>query len=301
MYQPAALKKGDKIGIVAPAGCISASRVNSSVKILEEWGFEIVFGQHLFSRYNQFAGTDKQRSHDLQQMIDDPQIKAVICARGGYGSIRTLQYLNFDSFMKNPKWIVGYSDITVFHSYLNKVLGVESLHAIMPVNFPQEGAPTKALLSLKDSLMGSMTNYEWASHPSNRQGSSSGMLIGGNLSIIYSLRGTSLDINTEGNILFIEDVGEELYHLDRMMINMKMGGKLKNLKGLIVGGMTQMSVGEPHFGSKACDIIMDAVGEYDYPVAFDFPGGHMPDNRALHMGHTLLLEVGDKGVRLLWS
>lgn len=301
MYQPAALKRGDKIGICAPAGCIAAEKVYSAVKTLEEWGFEIVLGDNVFSQSNQFAGSDQQRSRDFQLMLDNPQIKAVVFARGGYGSIRTLQNLNFKSFKKNPKWIVGYSDITVFHSYLNNILGVESLHAIMPVNFPSTDVLSQALISLKDSLMGSVPNYRIDSHRCNRHGSCKGALVGGNLSIIYSLRGTPLDLNTNGKILFIEDVGEELYHLDRMMMNLKTGGKLDLLNGLIVGGMTQMKGGEPHFGSEACEIISDAVQEYDYPVVFDFPAGHMPDNRALALGRNLGLTVGANMVELVWE
>lgn len=298
MYQPSALKKGDRIGIVAPAGFIAEEKIKYAVEIIEGWGFPVVPGDNVFARYNQFAGDDERRGQDLQIMLDDPDVKAVICARGGYGSIRTLKYLDFNKFLKNPKWIVGYSDITVFHSYLNHVLGVESLHAAMPVNFSD--AREAALDSLHESLTGNFPSYKLSPNLLNREGDSRGVLVGGNLSILYSLRGTYLDIDTKDKILFIEDIGEELYHLDRIMMNMKVGGVLENLKGLIVGGFTNMKAGDPCFGQTANEIIRSFVDDYDYPVVFDFPAGHISDNRALLMGHPLSLNVCQDHTHVGW-
>ncbi|MFA8435942.1 MAG: LD-carboxypeptidase [Marinifilaceae bacterium] len=300
MYQPPALRKGDRIGIVAPAGRIAKEKVIPAVKRFEDWGLKVVMGNHVFSDYNQFAGKDKDRLQDLQDMLDDSNIRAIVCARGGYGCIRILEHLDFDLFMRNPKWIVGYSDITVFHSYLNHILGVESLHSTMPVNFPGDGKETPALNSLQSSLFGQVPSYHIQPHPLNRKGVAETELVGGNLSILYSLRGTAMDVETHGKILFIEDLGEELYHLDRMLMNLKIAGKLAELSGLIVGGMTDMKEGDPSFGKSAYEIIREAVEGYSYPVVFNFPAGHIPDNRTLPMGRFLRLEVEEEGVRLKW-
>ncbi len=301
MYQPAALLKGDKIGIISPAGKIDPEKVGIAVSKIEGAGYKVVLGNHVFDEKNQFAGSDIDRLCDFQLMLDDPEIKAIICARGGYGSVRILEHLDFDLFIRNPKWIIGYSDITVFHSYLNHILGVESLHATMPINFPELNVENKSILTLFESLKGKFEDYEIASHLLNRNGITEGELIGGNLSILYSLRGTEMDFETHGKILFIEDVGEELYHLDRMMQNLKMGGKLSELQGLIVGGMSDMKVGAPEFGKTAYEIILESVENYTYPVVFDFPAGHIKENWTLPFGRFLKLDVSDKGVKFVWD
>jgi muramoyltetrapeptide carboxypeptidase len=301
MYQPAALLIGDKIGIVSPAGKIDPEKVGIAVGKIEDAGYKVVLGNHVFDEENQFAGSDMNRLCDLQLMLDDPEIKAIICARGGYGSVRILEHLDFDLFIRKPKWLVGYSDITVFHSYLNNILGVESLHATMPINFPTDNFDDKSTVTLFQSLTGDFENYEISSHQLNRNGITEGELTGGNLSILYSLRGTPLDFETEGKILFIEDVGEELYHLDRMMLNLKMGGKLSELQGLIVGGMSDMKTGNPDFGKTAYEIILESIDNYSYPVVFDFPAGHIKENWALPFGRFLKLDVSEKRVKLIWD
>jgi muramoyltetrapeptide carboxypeptidase len=301
MYQPAALQKGDKIGIISPAGKMNPQKVENAVRRIEKEGYKVVLGNHVFDVKNQFAGTDLDRLHDFQCMIDDPEIKAIICARGGYGSVRIVEHLDFDLFIRNPKWLVGYSDITIFHSYFNTILGVESLHATMPVNFPDDSMDNQSVITLFNSLLGDFEDYKIPSHKLNRNGITEGELTGGNLSIIYSLRGTAMDFETHGKILFIEDVGEELYHLDRMMQNLKLGGKLAELQGLIVGGMSDMKGGNPDFGQTAYEIIFECIKNYSYPVVFDFPAGHIPENWALPLGKSLQLEVSDVAVNLSWE
>lgn len=301
MYQPATLLKGDKIGIISPAGKINPEKVGVAVSKFEDAGYKVVLGNHVFDEENQFAGSDTNRLCDFQLMLDDPEIKAILCARGGYGSIRILEYLDFDLFLRNPKWIVGYSDITVFHCYLNNLLGVESLHASMPINFPSEKDENYSISTLFQSLTGNSENYKILSHKLNRIGLTEGEIIGGNLSILYSLRGTAMDFETHGKILFIEDVGEELYHLDRMMQNLKMGGKLSELQGLVVGGMSNMKVGDPDFGKTAYEIILESIENYSYPVVFDFPAGHIKENWALPFGRFLRLDVSEKSVEFIWD
>jgi muramoyltetrapeptide carboxypeptidase len=300
MYQPAALKTGDKIGIVAPAGKINPDKVGIAVTKLENMGFKIVLGKHVFDEHHQFAGKDLDRLYDLQAMLNDPDIKAILCARGGYGSVRILEHVDFDLFIRNPKWIVGYSDITIFHTYINNILDVESLHATMPINFPDNGE-NKAITSMVNCLRGNIENYEIPSNEMNRLGMCEGEIIGGNLSILYSLRGTIMDFETHGKILFIEDVGEEIYHLDRMMQNLKIGGKLSEIQALIVGGMSDMKGGDPDFGKTAYEVIMETVDKYNYPVVFDFPAGHIEENWALPLGRYLDLSVEEKTVKFKWD
>lgn len=301
MYQPAALNKGDKIGIVSPAGKMEAEKLGIAIRKLEDSGFKIVLGKHVFDVENQFAGSDINRLSDFQSMLDNPEIKAILCSRGGYGCVRILEHLNFDLFLRNPKWIVGYSDVTVFHTYLNNILGVESLHATMPINFPDESVFNESVFTLTEALSGRIENYQIPSHELNRMGQSEGELLGGNLSILYSLRGTTIDFDAHAKILFIEDIGEELYHLDRMMRNFKMGGKLSELSALIVGGMSDMKVGNTDFGKTAYEIINEAVQDYQFPVVYNFPAGHIKENWALPMGRFLKLKVGEQFVKFSWE
>lgn len=301
MYQPATLLKGDKIGIISPAGKIDPEKVGVAVSKFEDSGYKVVLGNHVFDEENQFAGSDINRLCDFQLMLDDPEIKAILCARGGYGSIRILEHLDFDLFLRNPKWIIGYSDITVFHSYLNNLLGVESLHATMPINFPSDKDENYSISTLFQSLTGNLENYKIPSHKLNRIGITEGEIIGGNLSILYSLRGTAMDFETHGKILFIEDIGEELYHLDRMMQNLKMGGKLSELQGVVVGGMSDMKAGDPDFGKTAYEIILESIENYSYPVVFDFPAGHIKENWALPFGKFLRLDVSEKSAEFIWD
>ena len=287
MTTPSYLKKGDKIGIVACARKISKEELQPAIDILKGWGLEVALSKNLFNSYHQFSGTDEQRTEDLQAMLDDASVMAVISARGGYGTVRIIDKLDFTTFKKNPKWIVGYSDITVLHSHINN-LGIETLHATMPVNFEKN---EEAAETLRKSLFGETINYEFQSHPLNRKGIAEGELIGGNLSLLYALSGSVSDINTKGKILFIEDLDEYLYHIDRMMMNLKRSGKLNELAGLIVGGMTDMKDNAVPYGKSAEEIILDAVKEKNYPVCFNFSAGHIERNLAMHFGRKVKLNV----------
>ncbi|MDA3952780.1 MAG: LD-carboxypeptidase [Bacteroidales bacterium] len=291
MITPSKLKKGNKIGIIAPARKIQMTEIEAAIKVFEQWGLEVVLGKNVFAQHRQFAGTVEQRSEDLQYMLDDTDIKAIVCARGGYGTVKILKYLDFSKFLLNPKWLVGYSDITALHAHLNQNLGVKSIHGVMPFNFPKDATENEAIKTLKNSLFGEQNIYKVVSHDFNRQGKVSGELIGGNLSVLFSVSGTKYDIETSGKILVLEDLEEYLYHIDRMMMNMKHGGKLENLKGLIVGGMTDMNDNQIPFGKSAYEIICEAVEEYDFPVCYNFPVGHIEKNYALILGAHIELEV----------
>ena len=290
MTIPSYLKKGDKIGIVACARKISKEELQPAIDILKGWGLEVVLSKNLFNSYHQFSGTDEQRTEDLQTMLDDTSVKAVISARGGYGTVRIIDNLDFTTFKKNSKWIVGYSDITVLHSHIHN-FGIETIHAPMPVNFEKN---EEAAETLRKTLFGETINYEFQSHSLNRKGIAEGLLVGGNLSLLYALTGSVSDINTKGKILFIEDLDEYLYHVDRMMMNLKRSGKLNELGGLIVGGMTDMKDNAVPYGKSAEEIILDAVKEYNYPVCFNFPAGHIERNLALYFGRNCALNVGEK-------
>jgi len=292
MKQPPLLKKGDRIGLAAPARKISRKELESSVEVIEGKGYKVFFDDSLFASENQFAGSDQQRTDYLQSLLDDESIKAIFFARGGYGSVRIIDRLDFKKFKKNPKWIVGYSDATVFHSHINRNFGIQTLHASMPINFP--GNTAKAISSLFDTLSGETLKYVQPQHVLNKMGNAKGTLTGGNLSVLYSLLGSNSFPITAEKILFLEDLDEYLYHIDRMMQALKRAGKLDNLAGIIVGGMTEMNDNTIPFGKTAEEIIRETVEEYNYPVFFGFPAGHMADNRALIMGGDLSIESGEK-------
>ncbi len=281
MIIPTYLKKGDKIGIIATARKISEAELAPALKIIEEKGLIPMLGKNLLRGYHQFSGTDAERCEDLQNMLDDDSIKAIIVARGGYGTVRIIDSIDFTKFKQHPKWLVGYSDITVLHSHIHNTLGVATLHATMPINFLQDAYATETLFK---ALFGEKLFYEFEAHPLNRKGSIEGQVVGGNLSLLYALCGSVSDISTNGKILFIEDLDEYLYHIDRMMINLKRSGKLSNLKALIVGGMSDMKDNTVPFGKTAEEIIAEHVAEYNYPVCFGFPAGHIKNNYALKLG-----------------
>ena len=293
MKTPCYIKRGDKIGIVSTALRISKEEIYPAVKIFKEWGLEVVLGKHLFEEYNQFAGTDEQRTTDLQQMLDENSVKAIICARGGYGTVRIIDKLIFSNFIKKPKWIAGYSDVTVLHSHIHSNFGIETLHSTMPLNISENKFTEESLESFRKALFGEKINYSLKTSSLSRKGKAEGILVGGNLSILYSLIRTKSDINTNGKILFIEDLDEYLYHIDRMMMNFKRAGKLKNLAGLIVGGMSEMNDNKIPFGKTANKIIAETVAEYNYPVCFDFPAGHKNDNRVLILGREIKFNVDE--------
>ena len=289
MRSPEYLQTADKIGIVACARKISLEEIQPAIDILKDWGLDVVLGKNLFNVDNQYSGTDKERAEDLQTMLDDPSIKAIISARGGYGTMRIIDKIDFKQFKKQPKWIVGYSDITVLHSHIHN-FKIETLQATMPVNFTKNKEATE---SLRRGLFGEESIYSMEANPLNKKGKAKGIVVGGNLSLLYALTGSPSDIDTNGKILFIEDLDEYLYHIDRMMINLKRAGKLKHLAGLVVGGMTDMKDNATPFGKTAEEIIIDAVKEYNYPVCFNFPAGHIDRNLAIRFGREAQLKVAD--------
>ena len=290
LIQPPVLKKGDKIAIVASARKISMQELQPAIAIFKSWGLEVVLSKNLFGSDNQFSGTDEERAADLQTALDDDSVKAIISARGGYGTIRIIDKLDFTKFKQHPKWVIGYSDITVLHSHIHN-FGFETLHATMPINF---SVNADAVETMRKVLFGEKFNYEVQAHALNRNGSVEAEVVGGNLSLLYALTGSASSIHTKGKILFIEDLDEYLYHVDRMMVSLKRYGKLSDLAGLIVGGMTDMKDNQIPFGKTAEEIVLDAVKEYNYPVCFNFSAGHLDKNLAIPLGRKMKLVVGDK-------
>ncbi len=295
MLTPASLKAGDKVAIVSTARKVDHADLRVAIKMLQDWGLIPVLGKSIDASQDQYAGSDDLRRHDLQTMLDDEAVRAIWCARGGYGTVRIIDGLDFSKFIKHPKWIVGYSDVTVLHARLHK-MGVETLHAPMAQGIVNVTAFAKA--GLEHSLFGKGIRYKIHGHSLNRNGTANGLVVGGNLSILYSLCGSPTALNTNGKILFIEDLDEYLYHIDRMMMNLKRNGMLRHLAALIVGGMTEMNDNSVPFGKNAEEIVLEAVREYDYPVCFDFPAGHIADNRALILGRKVELSVDKNGVKL---
>jgi muramoyltetrapeptide carboxypeptidase len=291
--QPPSLKKGDKIAITCPAKKLPAP-MDDAVKLLQSWGLEVVLGETVDASYHQFAGDDDLRARDLQRFIDDDSIKAIIAARGGYGTVRMIDKVDFSRFAQNPKWLVGFSDITVLHTHLYTNYGAQTIHGQMPVNIPDASA--RSLDTLRKALFGEELNYQIAPHALNRTGETSGVLVGGNLSLLIAVSSSVSDLDYTGKILFIEDVSEYLYAIDRMMRCLKRAGKLKNLAGLIVGAFTDAKDNDIPFGQTVTEIIMDVVKEYDYPVCFDFPAGHIPNNCSLVFGKPLHLSVNKQQV-----
>jgi len=291
MITPDLLRLTNKVGIISTARKISPKEVQPAIDKLQSWGLEPILGNHLFSEHHQFAGTAEERAADLQKMLDDPEIKAIFCARGGYGTVQIIDRVDFTGFKKNPKWVVGYSDITVLHSHIQRHCGVQSLHATMPINFPDTLRENSATESLYNALFYGDNEYRVKAHPLNRAGSAQGELVGGNLSILYSLLGSPSDVSTIGKILFIEDLDEYLYHIDRMMQNMKRNGKFDHIRALLVGGMSDMNDNTIPFGKTAEEIIMDVLGDTHFPIMFNVPAGHIEDNRALIIGGKTRIEV----------
>jgi len=292
MIIPPFLQPGDRIRIISPAGKTHKDKVLPGVELLQEEGYEVIIGRHVFDKHFQYSGTDQQRAADLQEAIHDKEAKAIICARGGYGTVRILEKVDFSPLLNDPKWLIGFSDVTVLHALLNS-LGIASIHGVMPGFFLENKKPTKSFLSLMELISSGKSQIKTDSHPLNRTGSCSGELVGGNLSLIYSLQGTPLQLQTEGKILFIEDLSEYLYHIDRMMNNLRLAGQLKGLSGLIVGGFTDLKDNDSPFGKTASEIILEAVHDYKFPVCFDFPVGHIPKNLALMSGGNYHLDVSD--------
>ena len=289
MIRPPFLKEGDSIGITCPARKISLGDIQKAIEILESWNLKVIVGDTIGKEDHQYGGSDTERQADFQRMLNHPNIKAIIAARGGYGSVRIMDNLDFRAFLDHPKWLIGYSDFTYFHTQLSCNIGVESLHATMPINFATN--TTDAISSLKNALFGKSLEYTFPAHPFNRNGSMQGEIVGGNLSILYSILGTKTILDTNKKILLLEDLDEYLYHIDRMMMALKRAGKLKNLAGLLVGGMTDMKDNAIPFGKTAEEIIQEHVAEYDFPVAYQFPSGHFEDNRAVFIGKNAQVNV----------
>lgn len=286
------LKLGSKVAIVAPARKVTPNQMEFAINWLEEKGFVPVVDDRLYSVDHIFAGSDDVRASILQEYLDDDNIDAIWFARAGYGCIRIIDKIDFTHFVKHPKWIVGFSDATVFHGKLSR-LGCQSIHASMP--FFLENKCTEALQSLYDALTGKELSYQIAWNPLNRVGEMEGQIVGGNLSVLYGMIGSNTFPETEGKILFIEDVDEYIYHIDRMMHALKRAGKLNNLKGLVVGGLTQIHDNADPFGKSVEEVIAEAVSEYNYPLCFDFPAGHYSDNRAIILGKEMTLQVTTSG------
>jgi len=277
------LKVGDTIAIVATARHVDQNIILPAVKIFESWGLKVVLSDSIYERKDALAGSDQIRSMAFQKLLDDESIKAIIGARGGYGTVRMIDLLDFSHFSKNPKWLCGFSDITVLHSHIQNNFAIQTLHSCMPVTM---GLDAKSDDSLKEALFGSFINYSFPIHTLNRNSDCEGTVIGGNLSVLCSILGSKSDMDWVNKILFIEDVGEYYYHIDRMMQALKRSGKLKNLKALLVGGLTKMNENDAPFAfNKTCEeIISDTLSEYSYPLFFNFPSGHQNENLTIKLG-----------------
>ena len=292
---PGYLKPGDRVAITCPAKKLPRN-IEDAVKLLESWGLNVILGETVHASWNQFAGNDELRTSDFQRFLDDPSVKAIFAARGGYGTIRIIDRLNFSGFKKHPKWIIGFSDITVLHSHIQSLYNTESIHGQMPLTI-REGSEI-SLETLRKALFNEEIKYNYTSLAKNRSGEAEGILIGGNLSLLVMMAGSVSEQDFSGKILFLEDVGEYLYSIDRMMWNLKRAGKLNNLKGLIIGGFTELKDNDIPFGQTAEQIIMEHVKEFDFPVCFNFPAGHIRDNRALIFGRMSILKVDGQQVHL---
>ncbi|CAN5121920.1 LD-carboxypeptidase [soil metagenome] len=297
MIIPPYLTPGDTIGILCPAGFMPYEKAEACIETLQQWGFMVKTGFTLGNQNHYFSGTDEERLIDLQQMLDDDSVKAILCARGGYGTGRIIDRINFKKFQKKPKWIIGFSDITVLHNHILSNYKIASLHAPMAAAF-NEGAENywdknEYVKSLRKALVGITAEYHCAAHPFNRNGKVTGRLIGGNLSLLAHLTGSKSDIKTKNKILFLEDVGEYIYNIDRMMYQLKRNGKLDKLSGLIVGGFTEIKDTSIPYGQTVEEVIRDVVKEYDYPVCFDFPVSHGKENYALKIGIKYNLQITD--------
>ncbi|MFW5656793.1 MAG: S66 peptidase family protein [Bacteroidota bacterium] len=294
---PAWLKKGDKVAFTAPAGRVEKGSIEEAAHLIESWGLVPLIGSTIGKSHFKFSSTDEARLQEIQGYLDDDTVRAIWCARGGYGTIRLLEKLNPAGIKKNPKWVIGLSDITHLHAWLNHTLNIASIHGFMPVAMGKKDIES-SVQSLRDLLFGRKKDYQQKTHARSIQGMAEGTLIGGNLSILYSMIGTPWDFNPEGKILFIEEVSEHHYHIDRMVHSLKYAGRFDALKGLIVGGFTDMEDSPDEFGMDVKSIILNAVATYDIPVWFDFPAGHAQPNLALPFGVNAKMEVGEKESRL---
>ena len=296
---PPYLKKGNTIGLTCPAGYMAKEKAQTCIDTLQQWGFEVMVGKTLGSDSSTyFSGTDEERLNEMQAMLDDTSIHAILCGRGGYGVSRIIDQLNFTRFKKNPKWIIGFSDITILHAHIYSNYKIASLHAPMAAAFNKGVADNEYIISLHKAMLGKMSKYKCPAHSFNKQGTASGELVGGNLSLLTHAIGTPSDIDTKNKLLFIEDIGEQIYSTDRMLHQLKRSGKLESLAGLIIGGFTDVKDTERPFGKSIEEVIHDLVRNYDYPICFNFPVSHERENYALKVGGTYELKIGTKTVQL---
>ncbi|WP_282069451.1 S66 peptidase family protein [Olleya namhaensis] len=293
LIQPPYLKAGDTVAIVAPSGVLKNrnDEVNRAKKLLESWNLHVVIGKNVFSQADHFAGTDQERCEDFQRALDDPKIKAIWSARGGYGTVRILDKLDYTQFLKQPKWVIGYSDITALHNQIHN-LGVQTLHAIMAVSLPSNLSDIEqSIATFKNTIFGQPLSYTLKGSTYNKTGEAKGPLVGGNLTILHTMLGSKESLDTSGKILFIEEIGEYKYHIDRMLQSLKRAGYFDNCKGVIVGDMSRMRKNTTLWGTSIEQLILDALSDYDFPIAFNMPAGHEKDNRALILGRDVSLKV----------
>jgi muramoyltetrapeptide carboxypeptidase len=295
---PPYLRPGDTIGITCPAGFVSHERIAYAVEVLQRWGFKVRIGKTVGTRETYLSGDDRERLTDLQSMLDSAEINAILAGRGGYGTSRIIDDIDWTAFQQAPKWICGFSDITVLHSHIHQQLGIATLHSPMCGAFKPETELSFYIGSLHRALTGESLHYEFPASPSNQLGSAEGILVGGNLALLAHLTGSSSQLDTSGKILVIEDIGEHLYNVDRMMLNLRRSGQLSGLKALLVGQFTEMEDTERPFGYTVEEIILDKVAEYGYPVAFRFPCGHDTENVTLCLGRAHRLDVTEGSSRL---
>jgi len=296
LIRPPYLKVGDTVAIVAPSGILKerSGEVDEAVTLLKSWGLNAVIGKHVFNQNNHFAGTDDERCEDFQKALDNPSVSAIWCARGGYGTVRILDKLNYTKFRQHPKWIIGYSDITALHNQLHNE-GFESIHAMMCVSLSEDGEngdKEKTIATFKDAIFGKPLSYTLEGSNYNRLGSVTAPLVGGNLTMLHTMLGSSTSIDTSGDILFIEEIGEYKYHIDRMLQSLKRAGYFDRCKGVIVGDMTKLRKNTTPWGTSIEQLILDALSNYDFPIAFNMHAGHEKDNRAMILGRTIKLDVG---------
>lgn len=293
LIQPPYLKAGDTVAIVAPSGILKHrnEEVERAKRLLKQWNLNVVVGKHVFNQANHFAGTDQERCEDFQNALDNPNIKAIWCARGGYGTVRILDKLDYTKFLEQPKWIIGYSDITALHNQIHN-LGVQSLHAMMCVSLPKdESEVEQTIATFKKAIFGETLSYTLEGSKYNQTGEVRAPIVGGNLTMLHTMLGSKTSVDTSGKILFIEEIGEYKYHIDRMLQSLKRAGYFDHCKGVIVGDMTKLRKNTTLWGTSIEQLILDALADYDFPIAFNMPAGHEEDNRALILGRNATLKV----------
>ncbi|WMI69212.1 LD-carboxypeptidase [Mangrovimonas sp. YM274] len=302
LIQPEYLKAGDTVAIVAPSGILKhrEDEVQDAIALLKSWGLHAKVGGHVFSQDNHFAGTDVQRAADFQKALDDPTISAIWCARGGYGSVRILDKLDYTQFKQHPKWLIGYSDITALHNQFHN-LGFESIHALMCVSLTKDVSEIQETVdTFKKALFGESLSYTLKGSSYNRTGKAVGPLVGGNLTLLHTMLGSETSIDTSGDILFIEEIGEYKYHIDRMLQSLKRAGYFDNCKGVLVGDMSKLRKNTTLWGTSIEQLILDALSDFDFPIAFNMPAGHEKDNRAMILGRTIEMTVTKEGTTVVF-